>query len=178
MELPYDILVADQLTQERYRQMVLDGTSPRLAETLALQKPPGCVTDREFFKGQKMLADAVSDDVTLKRMVKLARKRGGNPGPNDVYVSSLADGAGDPLAFVPPTGGRGHVKKVLTQRNWGSDGLVKSERDMSRAAPKKRRISPYAMRNLMDRYRRDEATKRLPEQELKALILDKHTKGK
>jgi hypothetical protein len=177
-DLPYDILNADQYVQERYRQMVLDGTSPRLAETLALQKFPGTVSDREFFKGQKPLADEWQDDATLRKNVKLARLRGGNPGPNDVYVPSLADGAGDPLAFVPATGGRGHVKKVLQMRNWSADGLVKNERDLSRSAPQKKALSNLAMRNLKYRYRSTEEHARTPERALEEMIVAKHAKKK
>lgn len=86
---------------------------------------PGTLSDREFFAGRGTLADQFQgDEQTLKLLVAEAQRRGYTPGPNDVYTPTLARDFGDPLAFVPPTGGRGHIKKVCEMRGDECQGLV------------------------------------------------------
>ena len=119
--------------QKRYRQMLRRGESPRLAEMLACQQAPKANTDVEFFQGHGTLAKQFEgDELNLGKLVKAAKAKGYTPNPNDIYMRGLANDFGDPLAFVPATGGRGHVKKVCESRNWGCDGAVKvKQRDIT-----------------------------------------------
>lgn len=116
----------DKLQTKRYRAMVRKGVSPLMAEMLTLQQAPGSRTDKEFFNGRGTLASQFDgDEKVLAKVVQNAKSRGFVPGVNDVYVPSMADGVGDPAAFVPATGGRNHVRRVCEQRGWSCDGDVK-----------------------------------------------------
>lgn len=86
---------------------------------------PGTCTDREFFAGRGTLGDQFEgDDQTLEHITSVAQRNGYKPGANDVYTPALADYPGDPAAFVPPDGGRGHIRRVCESRGEGCRGLV------------------------------------------------------
>lgn len=88
-------------------------------------RPPGAVTDREFFANRGTLADQFDGDPEgLKAVVAGARARGYNPSASDVYLETLADDIGDPAGFVPASGGRGHIKKVCEARGDECRGMV------------------------------------------------------
>lgn len=88
-------------------------------------RPPGALTDRELFAGHGRLADQFDGDpVGFRAVIDGAHARGYNPNPNDVYLPTLADDIGDPAAFVPASGGRGHIKKVCEARGDECHGLV------------------------------------------------------
>lgn len=100
----------------------------RFAEMLAFQSPPRANTDREFFDGMGTLADQFGKDVDgLNSAVAGARSHGYEPNPHDVYLPTIAQFEGDPLAFVPATGGRGHIKKVCEMRGVSCRGAVTVE---------------------------------------------------
>lgn len=111
--------------QEIYDKVIAEGSSPRLAEMLALRAPPRALTDRELFAGVGSLAkqfDGAEDQ--LNKLVKLAKKRGFKPGVNDFYNPMLAAFPGDPEAFIPPTGGRNHMRRLAEKRQMSLDGAV------------------------------------------------------
>lgn len=82
-------------------------------------------TDRELFEGVRSLGDQFAHDPTgLQRILANAKKQGFTPSLNDMYVPGLAEFEGDKHAFVPATGGRGHIQKVCEMRNWSCDGAV------------------------------------------------------
>lgn len=126
--LPWDIEAASPAVQKFYRQLRKEGNSPRFAEMLALRSPPRAKSDRELFEGLGTLDKQFGgNDTQIDSVVAAARARGYEPNPNDVYMPTLADGLGDPLAFVPATGGRGHIKKVCEMRGTSCHGLVEVE---------------------------------------------------
>lgn len=90
----------------------------RLAEILSTRTFPGTNTDRELFADYGTLADQFEgEEQVLEKVISESRKRGYNPNPNDLYMPRLAECVGDPLAFVPATGGRSHIKKVAKLRD-------------------------------------------------------------
>lgn len=116
-------------TEERellYDRLIAEGKSPAFAAMLADQAPPGVKTDSTFFgNAVNTVSKIMNDDPEYgQAIVAQARRHGYNPNPNDVYESGLAEKPGDPLAFVPATGGRGHIRKVLESRGWGGEGAV------------------------------------------------------
>lgn len=98
----------------------------RLDDMFAAKSPPQSLTDREYFAGKGTLADQFKgEEHILAHLVKNAEKRGYKPGMNDVYCAGLArDAEGDPLAFIPATGGRGHIKRVCEATNRSCEGIV------------------------------------------------------
>lgn len=103
-----------------------DVSDHRFAEMLALRSPPGLNgTDSAFFEGMGTLEQQFGKDKeSLRETIAAAKRHGYTPNPRDVYLPTLAAFEGDPLAFVPPTGGRGHIKKVSEMRGWESRGAV------------------------------------------------------
>ncbi len=90
----------------------------RLADMLATRQVPRSSTDRELFAGYGSLADQFEgEESVLEKIVCESRKRGYNPNPNDLYMPRLAECPGDPLAFVPATGGMSHIRKVARLRD-------------------------------------------------------------
>lgn len=126
----------DPAVQARYVECLSNGCAPRLAEMLAFQSAPKAMTDREFFEGRGTLAKQFSgEEAVLEKVIAAAKKRGYVPNANDVYCAGLADSIGDPAAFVPATGGRGHVQQVCEQRGWACDGAVQVKKRPLEAAP-------------------------------------------
>lgn len=97
----------------------------RLQEMLASRGVPEAMTDREFTEGRGPLAKQFEGaEDQLEKVIAAARAQGYEPNPNDIYLPCLAERLGDPLAFCPPTGYRGHIRKVLEMRNWAGEGSV------------------------------------------------------
>lgn len=137
-ELPFDIADASPAIQERYRQLVRKGLTPRFAEMLALQQPPRSMSDREYLAGHgSLLKQFGGDENMTKYAVERARELGGNPGMNDYYDPGLCRPGMqfDPQAFVPAGGGRGYVKRLCEERGVGCSGPVEVKAREDEPAP-------------------------------------------
>jgi hypothetical protein len=111
-----------------YVRLRCEGSTHMFAEMVALQRGPRIMTDSVFFAGQgDLLKQFQGDRAQLESRVALARKHGYNPGPSDIYNPNLARFPGDPEAWIPPSGGRAHIRKVLAKRGWGCQGAVELE---------------------------------------------------
>lgn len=131
IELPYDILTASPEIQQRYTQLVTEGSTPRMAEMLALKAAPRVMTDAVYFASHGNLAKQFENAPCgqLECLVAVAKSRGYTPGMNDVYDPNLAtEGFGDPLAFISPSGGRNHIRRVAEQRDHDLHGPVEVRR--------------------------------------------------
>lgn len=102
----------------------LRGVEHVWAAMTAARKAPAGRGDRSLFEGVGLLGDQFRTEAQLRQVVAQARRHGYNPSQGDMYVPSLAAFAGDPAAFVPATGGRGHIQRVLEERNWSGHGVV------------------------------------------------------
>lgn len=123
--VPLDVLNAGSAAVEIYIKAIENGESPRLAEMLALRSPPRCMTDSVYFSDTGTLQKQFAgDESELNRLTAIAMANGYRPNQNDHYNSSIARFPGDPEAFVPATGGRGHIQRVLEQRGWSCEGAV------------------------------------------------------
>ena len=106
-----------------YVRMRNEGQTHSMAAMCATQKAPKAMSDRELFSGIGRL-DQQYEPRYIEEIVYNARVNGYNPNPNDMYMQNLARFPGDPEAFVPPTGGRGHIKKVCEDRGLPCEGAV------------------------------------------------------
>lgn len=125
IELPRDIATASPAAQQRYRDNIAQGMTPNLAEMLALRKAPRVMTDAVFFEGRGTLDKQFGEKDELRQLDELiaaAKSHGYTPNPNDVYEDGLADFFGDPKAFVSPSGGMTHVRRVLEEKGVGCQG--------------------------------------------------------
>ena len=128
MQVPAEIQARGPLAVEIYTGCIERGESVMLAEMLALRQAPRGMTEDIFFEGIGTLDNqfkGAEGAAQLDRITSEAQKHGYRPGYNDYYCGQLASFPGDPDAFVPRTGGRSHVKKVLEKKGWSSvDGAV------------------------------------------------------
>lgn len=128
MNVPLEVRQRGVRAVEIYEGCISRGESHMLAEMLAMQQAPRGMTDDVFFSGIGTLDNQFrgqEGNAQLNHLVAESQKRGHNPNYNDYYCSSIASYPGDPEAFVPRTGGRAHVKKVLENKGWGTiDGAV------------------------------------------------------
>jgi hypothetical protein len=108
-----------------YMKLRRAGNSHRFADMIACQRGPGLMTDSVFFAGIPKLAEQFRNDTQLQKVMKIAKSHGYQPNPNDVYEPGLARFQGDPEAFVPPSGGRGYIKRLCEKRGWACNGAVK-----------------------------------------------------
>lgn len=104
--------------QAFYEKCRAEGTSHKLAEMLAFQRPPMSNTDREFLEGT---GSQFADTPQLGDAYAEVAKAHGQSITGKVYMSGLARFPGDPKAWVT---GRGDVAKVLDENGWGARGAV------------------------------------------------------
>ena len=107
-----------------YMRLRRTGQTHRFAEMVACQAGPGLMTDSVFFAGLPKLQDQFANDTQREKVLATAQRHGYTPNPNDVYEPGLARFQGDPEAFVPPTGGRGYIRRLCERRGWGCNGAV------------------------------------------------------
>ena len=102
-------------TQEIYDAAIANGASPKFAEMLALQQPPGTKgTDTAWMAGRH--ADPVPGATDMQKRWYLARaKRAGIPTAGKVFMSQLGS-AENPEAWV---GGLDDLKAVAKKNNLG-----------------------------------------------------------
>lgn len=169
-----EIIVTSGAVYWRLRE---EGESPRFAEMVALQAPPRCMTDREFFEGMGTLDSQFGDPLYKKLILDKAKSKGFVPGAHDVYLSSLARFPGDPEAFVPPTGGRGHIRKICEQRGWAHEGVVtvKGRNDAPNPLDsKEKRLGEDLVRENMRKHLAKNPGCNLSHGELRHTIIEKH----
>lgn len=143
-ELPLDIARAPESVQARFLEMLADGVSPRMAEMFALRAAPRVMTDSVYFASQGSL-DKQFDKAPcgqLDSLIAAAASHGFKPGIHDVYDSGLADFFGDPKAFVPPTGGRNHIRRICEERGVSNYGPVQVRAPERENPPEMTRLAP------------------------------------
>ena len=89
---------------------------------------PAIRTDTTFNAGLGTLRSHFKDESELYRVVAAAKKRGYTPRATDSYQPMMADGCGDPAAFVPHDNPKSHVRKVGKARDVSYHGAVEVER--------------------------------------------------
>lgn len=91
-------------------------STAKFDEMCATRTPPGALTDDVFLSGIGTLDQQIKNKRQLDEIVKAARKRGYNPRPTDFYNPNLANGIGDPAAFLNHGKGLSHIKRVAEAR--------------------------------------------------------------
>lgn len=125
INLPFSIQGQRPDIVERYVRAIERGESHRMAEMLAFRKAPKSMTDSVYLAGRGTLEKQFEGDARgLKAVIEGAKRQGYTPNMNDVYEPGVALSVGDPLAFVPSTNARGHIKSVIESRGMSCDGDV------------------------------------------------------
>lgn len=120
MHETYPLISMEPEIQLAYEERRDNGVEHVWAEMLALQDPPGIVTDDTFLRG-KMGGEQFSEKPQTGDFYAKELIAGGGSPQGKVYLSGLARYAGDPEAWV---GGRHDVAKVCKHRGWGVSGQV------------------------------------------------------
>jgi hypothetical protein len=147
---------------------------------LATQIAPTADTDREFFRGVGKLEDQFGGEGhtnDMDKVIATAVRHGYRPNPNDVYTPSLARFRGDPLAFVPPTGAKSHIKKVCEQHGWECDGSVKVKAREPESDPwddRKPLANDIVQQHIQSRVSANPELARADQNELKQEVIDRH----
>ena len=103
-----------------YREMIKNGTAPKLAEMLALQQAPSLQTDTRWMTGEyngRQFVDTPQMGENYHSMAKQA----GVITDGAVYKHGLARFPGDPNAWVRS---RADVLKICKERNLDCEGSV------------------------------------------------------
>jgi hypothetical protein len=147
---------------------------------LAARSPPGGMTDNVAVAGIGTLGEqfkGARGRMQLKTIVEAAKKRGYTPNINDIYQSGIADGVGDPLAFVPSGAGyRGHIKKVCEMRGIAPiEADMKVNRQQYREEPKRIPLAENLIKKLTPQVlAQDPSLKRKKPQEIREAVIAKH----
>lgn len=160
-----------------YAQAREAGSPHGFAAMVALQQCCRVMTDNVFFAGIGTLAKQYEgQEAYLNFITAEAKKRGYKPNMNDYYESQMARFPGDPTAFIPATGGRGHVRKVLESQGRGCRGVMEFESDAGQVAPKpKIRLGEdIIQQNIKRMVAADPDKARKPMQELREEVIAKH----
>jgi len=170
-----------RLILEFYLEMVANGTSPRMAESLALQEPPGIgVTDTTFIADQNRHGLSILDRMggderavnDLKRRLAL---NGYKLKPDDHYIPTVARFSGDPQAIVNNTQTMSDLKKKLKARGTAFHGEVTTEGSNSHAPRKRYRLNPRIVERIdQENLSRDPGLVSTPKAERYEAIVEKH----
>lgn len=175
-----DILANKQWLAE-YVAMRENGQPHGFAAMLVTQSPPACRTDNTFFENRGTLDQQLGREVN--HYTEIAEQNGYRPGARDVYEPGLARFQGDPEAFVPATGGRAHVKKVLEKRGYrvtngvGVPSGICATPLESLEPVKSKPLANDIIRENAKRILKEEPDKRkLSKNELRELVVERHGK--
>lgn len=163
-------------TQAFYEHLRGKGESHKMSEMLAFQQAPRAMTDAVFFEGFGTIDKQFAGDEKVRdQIIKRSMAAGYKPGNNDVYLSALARYPGDPEAFVPATGGRGHIKAVCEKRGWESDGAVQTKRREPESDPTSTRLAKDLVnQKVAEAVKKNPDLKRKDQGELRHDIINKH----
>ncbi len=161
---------------EVYAAAIASGSSPAFADMLASRKAPEIGGgDTAYMKGRGTLATQFEGcEQQLDYLTKTAKRKGYNPGINDIYEASLASFPGDPAAFVPPSGGLNHIKHVCEDKDISCDGAFKRKRSIKDPDNK-----PFIDKKIYKRLAKkmvseDPGLAAKPRREVKEAVYDKH----
>lgn len=174
-----DILANKHLLAE-YALLREAGEPHGFAAMLVLQSPPACQTDNIYFENRGTLDDQLKHQARI--FAKISEQNGYRPNVRDVYEPGLARFQGDPEAFVPATGGKAHVKKVLEKRGYrvrrgdcATHGLaVEAIEEPSK--PTTPLADDLVRENTVKMLRKNPELARLPKSELREAVIEKHGK--
>lgn len=160
-----------------YKKCLRNGCSEAFALMLVLRQPPNVTTDREFYRGRHNLRQQFAGDPKgFNTVLRQAKKNGYVPRPGDVYEPGLCRPGmqGDPEAFVPATGGRDYIKKLLEKRGESCDGLVKVRSSGSKSQPAKPIDERAAEQFIVEKKKTDKHFAKASKKEQIAEVARKH----
>ena len=131
LDVPYDVQEAGKT--EFFLNCVARGETPRMAELLAMQQPPGIgITTAVFLQDQRrhgssILAQYKNKPAMVERLRKDLAKNGYRLKSDDQYIATAARPgmSGDPQAIVNETQDHKTLERTLKERNERNVGTPK-----------------------------------------------------
>ncbi len=122
--IPIAMLGEPEEILARYRELVANGTAPRMAEILATRHFPAALTDTMRMVGVPPLEETAGL-AYAKRVKEAARKAGIVVTDNSRYNPTMADHrrGGDPKAWTHAGDGVSTLKRRLQEMGGGSEDL-------------------------------------------------------
>lgn len=120
----FEVVSSNPRIQHAYEQMRREGTSHKLAEMFAFQRPPRANDDTTWLASQSDSISGANLDNAPKMVQDAYTEPAKAAGVNikgSVYVPGLATFPGDPNAWVKNLS---EVKQKVEQKGWGCDGAI------------------------------------------------------
>lgn len=169
-----DIIAMGDEAVIRFLEMVSRGTSPKFAEMLALQQPPGIgITNSQYLQdqnrwGRSILDRMNGDQRAVERLRKNLKSHGYSLKSDDHYISTAARFSGDPEAIVNHHQTFDELeKRVEGRRNAIESGEVKKQESVRLAPHIVERIRQQKIKENPDVAREDQ-------KKVVAEIIDRH----
>lgn len=155
-------------SERRGREMLISGRAPR------------AMTDDVLMTSMPTIAQEMErDPIGTARRCRISESLGYTPKPTDIYMGSIADGEGDPLAYLNHGRGAGHVRAVSEMRGIGGEGIVTVKAREPEHDPYENpvhRLNPKIVeRKRRERIKENPELARGNQEELRSEILDTHT---
>lgn len=171
MELPFDIQDASPAVQKLFVELVEKGNSPRFAEMLALQSPPGVRgTDRAFMQGR--YNNQQLNEMPKRQAEWLAReaRKAGISIEGKYYCGGIADRRRwkDPEAWV---GGVDDIKRVAQKRRLHLQGGIEYT-PPEMPPPERVVLHESIVKEKVKEYKKKFPTKKTGE--LREMVIEKH----
>jgi len=135
-------------------ECVAKGTSPRMAESLAMQEPPGIrITDTTFIAdqnrhGRSILDRMGGDQRSVEALRKNLARNGYKLQSDDHYIPTVARFPGDPKAIVNQTRTMSDLRKDLQQSNREVHGEINQSHTAAPRRMKKHRLHPRIVQQI------------------------------
>lgn len=172
LDLHPDLKAAGDEVILRYLNMIADGTSPKMAEMLALQQPPGIgITNAVYISDQnrhgRSILDRHNGDVrATERLRKGLAAKGYQLKSDDHYIPTAANGFADPGAIVNQHQTFSELEKRVAKRQ---------EDAKERTPPKSVRLNPkIAERIRQQQIKSNPDAAHIPRKKAISDIIEKH----
>lgn len=176
----YEVTVNEDGTTEYnppLPESLVKRSKQRLKEMCQKCVAPGLRTDTTWHAGRGTLLDQMDgDEIYTDYLVKQARKKGYNPGANDVYIGQLADSDGDRKAWFKPGEGTSEMRKRLIASGKGCDSPRLHVEPRTYTPKPKKLINEKIARNFEAQYRKSGEADGMSKQQLRQYVIDKHAR--
>lgn len=138
------------------------------------------ITDSVFIQDQNRWGRSIldrhnGDARAVERLRKALAARGYKLKPDDHYISTVADGFGDPAAIVNHTQGLGDLQRTLKKRGKTVHGEIEVQGEPTPPKPKKHELHPRIVERIRERkIKENPELARADQRALRSEIIAKH----
>jgi hypothetical protein len=177
----YQMRVGTETVLQFYLRVIAGGTSPKMAEILALQQAPGIgITDTIFIAdqnrhGRSILDRMNGDTIAVENLRKGLARNGYRLRSDDHYIPTAARFANDPLAVVNNTQTATDLRRRIASRGTEAHGFVEQAHRVQAPKRPRYRLNPRIVNRIdQSRIADNPDLARVPVQERHAKIVETH----